>query len=46
MTTIKWMVRCITAVVMVAVLSGCASYDASRAEHAIDTPDPGAWYGQ
>ena len=46
MTTIKWMVRCIIAVVMVAVLCGCASYDTSHGEHAIDTPDPGAWYGQ
>ena len=36
----------IAAVMVVAVLCGCASYDTSHGGHAIDTPDPDAWYGQ
>jgi hypothetical protein len=41
----QWMLR-IAAVMVVAVLGGCASYDTSHGGHAVDIPDPGAWYGQ
>ena len=41
-----WMLRCIAMVMVLSVLSGCASYDTSHGEHAVDTPDPSAWYGQ
>lgn len=45
MNMILWVLR-ITAMMVALVLDGCASYDTSHGEHAIDTPDPGAWYGQ
>jgi hypothetical protein len=46
MSNLKWTVRCMSAVMVILALSGCANYDASPGAHAIDTPDPGAWYGQ
>jgi hypothetical protein len=42
----KWVVRCISAVMVILALFGCASYDAPRQGVALDRPDPGAWYGQ
>ena len=46
MRSLKWTVRCMSAIMVISALSGCANYDASQGAHAIDTPDPGAWYGQ
>jgi hypothetical protein len=46
MRGLKWTVRRMSAVMMILALSGCANYDSSYGAHAIDTPDPGAWYGQ